>query len=56
MIIIMHDDMQCDIEGCHKDGTNFVQLYKFTGHFRTSAKTGEGIEEAMKAAVKEVCV
>ena len=42
------------MEGCHKDGASFVKLHKFTDHFRTSAKTGEGIEEAVRAAVKEV--
>ena len=26
----------------------------FTGYFKTSAKTGEGIEEAVRAAQKEV--
>ena len=45
---------QCDKEECHKDGASFTELHKFTDHFRTSAKTGEGIEEAIKAAVKEV--
>ena len=42
------------MEGYQKDGASFVELHKFTGHFRTSAKTGEGIEEAVRAAVKEV--
>ena len=42
------------MEGYQKDGANFAKLHKFTDHFRTSAKTGEGIEEAVRAAVKEV--
>ena len=42
------------MEECQKDGASFAKLHKFTGHFRTSAKTGEGIEEAVKTAVKEV--
>ena len=42
------------MEGYQKDGASFVKLHKFTDHFRTSAKTGEGIEEAVRAAVKEV--
>ena len=50
----MYFILQCDLEGCQKDGSNFVKLHKFTDHFRTSAKTGEGIEEAVRAAVKEV--
>lgn len=45
---------KCDLEGCQKDGSNFVKLHKFTDHFRTSAKTGKGIEEAVRAAVKEI--
>ena len=45
---------QCDTEGSHKDGASFAKLHKFTGHFRTSAKTGEGIKEAISTAVKEV--
>ena len=42
------------MEECQKDGASFAKLHKFTGHFRTSAKTGKGIEEAVKAAVNEV--
>lgn len=42
------------MEGCQKDGANFAKPNGFVDHFRTSAKTGEGIEEAVKAAVKEV--
>ena len=45
---------QCDTEECQKDGASFAKLHMFTAHFRTSAKTGEGIEEAVGAAVKEV--
>ena len=46
--------MQCDMEGCQKDGASFTSDNKFAGHFRTSAKTGEGIEEAVKQAAKDV--
>ena len=43
------------MEGCQKDGTNLaIMINKFAGHFRISAKTGEGIEEAVKQAAKDV--
>ena len=42
------------MEGCQKDGASFTSINKFAGHFRVSAKTGEGIEEAVKQAAKDV--
>ena len=42
------------MEGCQKDGARFATINKFAGHFRTSAKTGEGIENAVKQAAKDV--
>lgn len=42
------------MEGCQEDGADFAAIYRFTAHYRISAKTGEGIEEAVKQVVKEV--
>ena len=42
------------MEGCQRDGASFAAINKFAAHFRTSAKTGEGIEEAVKQAAKDV--
>ena len=43
--------------GSQNDSAMAKQLAEdngFTGYFKTSAKTGEGIEEAVRAAQKEV--
>ena len=42
------------MERCQKDGASFATINKFAGHFRISAKTGKGIEEAVKQAAKDV--
>ena len=42
------------MEGCQKDGASFAATNGFDGHFRTSAKTGNGIEEAVKQVAKDV--
>lgn len=45
---------KCDMEGCQKDGASFAEINGFAGHFRTSAKTGNGIEEAVKQVAKDI--
>jgi len=42
------------MKGCQKDRASFTSINKFAGHFRVSAKTGEGIEDAVKQAAKDV--
>ena len=44
------------MQGTHHDGATTATQYKFSGYFMTSAKTGEGIEEAMANAVEVVSI
>jgi len=37
------------------DGLQFSKEHDFVGYFETSAKTGQGIQEAVKCLVKKVC-
>lgn len=47
---------QCDIGDYQDDGAmaKLAESNGFAGYFKTSAKTNEGIEDAVKAAQKEV--
>lgn len=49
--------VQCDIKGESQNDCFMAKLTEdneFAGYFKTSAKTGEGIEEAVREAQKEV--
>ena len=37
------------------DGEQFSKDHGFAGYFETSAKTGQGIREAVRFMVKKVC-
>ena len=42
------------MEGFQRDGAEFAKNNKFTDHFRTSAKTGNSIDEAVRQVAKNV--
>ena len=47
---------QCDVDGCHYDGSTTATRHKFRDYFITSAKTGEGISYAVEQVVREVSI